>query len=619
MCGIVGYVGPRSAVPLLIAGLEKLEYRGYDSAGVATIGNGQFIVSRVEGKLSNLKKRLAEEGLLEAAGLKPGSSIKVGLGHTRWATHGRPSETNAHPHVAGNVCVVHNGIIENYLELRERLQNEGCKFVSETDTEIAAHLINSYLESASGLLEAVRLAAAELRGSYALVVASLRDPDRLVVAKNATPVIIGLGEGENFVASDIPAVLEHTRSFLVLEDGELAEITAQSAVIERDGIPVTREPFYVPWDPITAEKGGYRHFMLKEIHEQPQVVTETFRGRINQQEGTVFLDDVNFSDEQIREVQKIAIVACGTAWHAALVTKFYIEKLARIPVEVDYGSEYRYRSPVVDSSTLFIAISQSGETADTLGSLVLAQERGAKTMAICNVVGSTIARKAGNVFYTHAGPEISVASTKAFLTQLTAGYLLALRFALARNMVSKDESAVMIEDLVKLPALLTEALNCNRQVERISKKYGKSNDFLFLGRGLVYPVALEGALKLKELSYVHAEGYPAGEMKHGPIALINEEMPVVVIFGKDGVNYDKAMSNLIEVESRGGRVIAVTEKETPELRNLAWEVIPVGTVPPLLMPMVFSVPLQLLAYHVAVYRGTDVDQPRNLAKSVTVE
>ena len=618
MCGIVGYIGPKNAVPILVSGLEKLEYRGYDSAGVATIESSRFEVFRAEGKLSNLKDSLEKNEKL-ALSLPKGIKSTIGIGHTRWATHGKPSETNAHPHVAGNVCVVHNGIVENYVALRERLQSVGCKFASETDTEIAAHLVNHYLEESKSLLEAVRKTTADLEGSYALVVMALSEPGTLVVAKNATPVIVGVAENEAFVASDIPAILEHTREFYVLEDGELAQIKVGSVEIEYAGKPVERERTVVRWDPITAEKGGFRHFMLKEIHEQPQVVTETFRGRINQQEGSVFLDGIDLSDADLSSIERMYIVACGTAWHAGLVTKFFIERLARIPVEVDYGSEFRYRAPLVHDKTMLLSISQSGETADTLGSLVVGGELGAKTMAICNVVGSTIARRAEHVLYTHAGPEISVASTKAFLTQLTAGLLLALRLGLARKTISPDEVKKHLEDLVHLPALLSNALTFDKKIERIARKYGRSDGFLYLGRGLLYPVALEGALKLKEISYLHAEGYPAGEMKHGPIALINEEMPVVVVFGRDGVNYDKAMSNLIEVESRGGRIIAVTDVSTPELDDLAWEVVALGEVPPLCMPMVFSVPLQLLAYHIAVYRGTDVDQPRNLAKSVTVE
>ena len=449
----------------------------------------------------------------------------------------------------------------------------------------------------------MRRTIAELQGSYAIVAMSLDDPETLVVARYATPAIIGLGEDEVFVASDIPAALEHTRDFYILEDGELAEIKVNSIQIESNGKKVDKEVTRVSWDPITAEKGGYRHFMLKEINEQPQVIMETFRGRINQNDGEVFLDDLALTDAQIKDIERMYIVACGTAWHAGLVTKFYIERLARIPVEVDYGSEFRYREPIVHDKTLFMAVSQSGETADTLSSLTLAADKGATTMAICNVVGSTISRRAGSTLYTHAGPEISVASTKAFTTQLTAGLLLAIRLGLARGTLSRDEAKKHLDDLVKLPSLVTNALSFDKQVERIGRKYGRSDHFLYLGRGLLYPVALEGALKLKEISYIHAEGYPAGEMKHGPIALIDEELPVVVVFGKDGINYDKAMSNLIEVESRGGRIIAITDEERPELRDVAWEVVALGDIPPLLMPMVMSIPLQQLAYHIAVYRG----------------
>lgn len=617
MCGIVGYIGPRNAVPLIVNGLEKLEYRGYDSAGVATVSGQGFELYRAEGKLSNLKNRLIE--LDKFTPNNPDGSGSIGIGHTRWATHGRPSETNAHPHVAGDVCVVHNGIIENYVALRTRLQSEGCKFSSETDTEIAAHLISSHLKNSNSLMEAVRKSIAELSGSYALVVISSKYPDSLIVAKNATPVIIGLAENETFVASDIPAILEHTRKVLILEDGETAEVKASGVVLEKDGEVITREPIHVQWDPVTAEKGGYKHFMLKEINEQPQVVTETFRGRIEQSNGQVFIDDLGISDEQIKSIKRISIVACGTAWHSGLIAKFYFETLAKIPTEVDYASEFRYREPLIDNDTLFIVISQSGETADTLGCLQLATSLTDKTLAVCNVLGSSIARKAQSVFYTHAGPEISVASTKAFVTQLTAVYLLSLHFAQVRGVITQGKVAEYTADLMRLPSMLSEALQTERQVERIAKKYGKSSDFLFLGRGILYPIALEGALKLKEISYLHAEGYPAGEMKHGPIALINEELPVVVLIGRDGVNHEKAMSNLMEVSARGGRIIAVTDEPSAELKDLAWETISLGSVPPLLMPMVFTVPLQLLSYHVAVYRGTDVDQPRNLAKSVTVE
>ncbi|MCC6954044.1 MAG: glutamine--fructose-6-phosphate transaminase (isomerizing) [Deltaproteobacteria bacterium] len=618
MCGIVGYVGPRSAVPIIVGGLEKLEYRGYDSAGVAAVVNGRFDVHRSEGKLSRLKDILTREQKMT---MEPatGGVLRIGLGHTRWATHGKPSEQNAHPHIAGNVCVVHNGIIENYAELRAELQKEGCVFQSDTDTEIAAHLVNRYLAKSDGLLNATRSAVHDLKGSYALVLMSSAHPTSLVVAKNSTPVIIGLGEGENYIASDIPAILEHTRKIYVLEDGEIAEVSADKVHIEKDGQTVKREPTMITWDAVTAEKGGFRHFMLKEIYEQPLAITQTFRGRLNQQEGSVFLDDVQLTANELRSIDRVCIVACGTAWHAALVTKFYIERLCGLPVEVDYGSEFRYRTSVVNDKTLFMVISQSGETADTLGSLNVAVENGAKTLAICNVVGSSIVRRAKNVLFTHAGPEISVASTKAFTTQLVAGLLVAIYLGQARGRVTPAQAQAHFEDLLKLPALVTASLTFDKQLERIARKYGKSEHFMFLGRGMLYPVALEGALKLKEISYAKAEGFPAGEMKHGPISLIGEETPVVAVVGHDGVNYEKVMSNLKEAEARGGQIIGITDIETPAMKDIAWEIVPVGQIPELLLHIVLTIPLQLLAYHVAVYRGTDVDQPRNLAKSVTVE
>ncbi len=620
MCGIVGYVGFRKSVPVLVGGLEKLEYRGYDSAGISSLIEDKLKVFRAEGKLLNLKKILSDEGLLNLTENEQSSSkVNIGIGHTRWATHGRPSETNAHPHMAGDVCLVHNGIIENYLELRRELVEKGCVFESETDTEIAAHLINLYLKESSSLFEAVKKAVSRFKGSYALVVISKNEKESLVVSKNATPVIIGVGENESFIASDIPAVIDYTKDFIVLEDGDLAEVKPNSIYIEHKGEEVKRESLKVTWDAITAEKGGFRHFMLKEIYEQPRAITDTFRGRIKQQSHKIPLEELNLTDDEIKKFKRIYIVACGTAWHASLVTKFYIESLAKIPVEVDYGSEFRYREPLIDKDTLFIAVSQSGETADTLGSLELAKSRGAKTLAICNVVGSSISRKADCVLYTHAGPEISVASTKAFVTQLVAGYLLSIRLASAKNQIDEKESTNLIEELVHLPSLIKDALTLNDKVEQVSKKYGLSEDFLYLARGFLYPLALEGALKLKEISYVHAEGYPAGEMKHGPIALIGEKTPVVVILGHDDINYEKAMGNLQEVKARGGKIIAVTDTLDNDLKNLADEVISVGEVSKKMLPIALTIPLQLLAYHIAVYRGTDVDQPRNLAKSVTVE
>lgn len=618
MCGIVGYVGPKDVIPILIGGLEKLEYRGYDSSGVAEIVNGSFEITRAEGKLLNLRSLLSKKGRLNRNGETSGT-LSVGIGHTRWATHGRPSETNAHPHLAGDVCLVHNGIIENYVELKARLIKEGCVFKSETDSEIAAHLINYYLPQSRSLSDAVKSACAEMEGSYALVVTSTREPDRLIVAKNATPVIIGLAEGETFVASDIPAILEYTHRFIILEDGDFAEITKDQVRIEKDGVQIQREPLTVTWDPITAEKGGYKHFMLKEIHEQPRVVMETLRGRIDQDQGEVNFCDLQISDEDLKNIKRVTIVACGTALHAGLIIKFYIEKFARIPVEVDYASEYRYRNPLISGDQLFVVISQSGETADSLGALQLAIEKGAKTLAICNVVGSTIARRAVNVLNTQAGPEISVASTKAFVTQLVVGYLFALKLGTARGTLTKEEVKKYLNFIVHLPTMLNQALAFEDRIREIANTFGRSHNFLYLGRGFLYPIALEGALKLKEISYIHAEGYPAGEMKHGPIALINEETPVVVVLGHDDGNYEKAMSNLTEVAARKGKIIAITDLENDHLSKLSHSVLALGNIPKEILPIVLTIPLQLLAYYTAIYRGTDVDQPRNLAKSVTVE
>jgi glucosamine--fructose-6-phosphate aminotransferase (isomerizing) len=608
MCGIVGYVGPREASPILVAGLRRLEYRGYDSAGLAAFTDHHVEVRRCVGKLDNLAALLREQPLQGTPG----------IGHTRWATHGRPSEQNAHPHRAGKVVLIHNGIIENYLELRAALEKRGRKMASETDTEIISHLIDEYVERGLGLAEATRQAVKSLVGSYAIVVLSESEPDRLVAAKTATPIVIGLGEGENFVASDIPALLEHTRRVVFLEDGEVAELTADAVRITTfDGTAVERAPRVVAWDAVTAQKGGYKHFLLKEIHEQPQAIIDTMRGRILQEAGDVQLDS-GVTAVVERPVERIVLVACGTAWHACLVGKYMLERLAGIPCEVDYGSEFRSRDPILDASSLLVVVSQSGETADTLAAVETAREREAPVLAVCNVVDSSIARRAAGVLYTHAGPEISVASTKAFTTQLTALYLLAIHFGRQRGRIDAAEGRRLVSDLVALPAAVTEALGREKHIERVAKKYGTARDFLYLGRGVNYPVALEGALKLKEISYIHAEGYPAGEMKHGPIALINEEMPVVVLIPQDAV-FQKTLSNLKEVESRGGRIIVVTDAPTPELEDVAWEVLPVPRTNELLTPILLTIPLQLLAYHVAVYRGTDVDQPRNLAKSVTVE
>ena len=609
MCGIVGYVGHRQADLVLLGGLRKLEYRGYDSAGIATVDDGKIKISRAVGKLDNLAEKLSRE---------PHAGT-TGIGHTRWATHGRPSEQNAHPHLSGDVVVIHNGIIENYVELREGLIAKGREIRSETDTEVISHLIDHELTNGRDLFEATRAAIARLRGSFAIVVMSNREPRRLVAAKNATPVVIGVGDGENFVASDIPALLDHTRDVLFLEDGEIASVDERAVTIRTfAGESIDRQPKRVSWDPVTAQKGGYKHFLLKEIHEQPQAIIDTMRGRIAQDSGEVVLPELEAIADRLSHIERMTIVACGTAWHAGLVGKFVIERFARIPTEVDYGSEFRYRDPLIDEKMLMLVVSQSGETADTLAAMETAKQKGAPTVAICNVVDSSIARKADAVVYTHAGPEISVASTKAFTTQLTALYLLGLYFGRRSGRIAPALESECIQALVGLPALVEQVLKNEEGIAKISRFYTSATDVLYLGRGINYPIALEGALKLKEISYIHAEGYPAGEMKHGPIALIDDTVPVVVVIPQDEV-FDKTMSNLKEVESRGGRIIAVTDRPDAELVRIAEAVIEVPSTSTSLMPLVLAVPLQLLAYYIAVERGTDVDQPRNLAKSVTVE
>ena len=608
MCGIIGYIGHREAAPVLLQGLKRLEYRGYDSAGVA-IFNGKIEVRRSVGKLTNLDQLLRESPVLGA----------VGMGHTRWATHGRPSEANAHPHRAGKIVVIHNGIIENYLELRHELAGKGRTFSSETDTEVISHLIDDYVQEGLTFTHATREALQRLEGAFSIVALCEDEPGKILAAKNATPIVIGLGEGENFVASDVPAILDYTRKVAFLDDGEMAEITRDSVTItDFHGHPIERTPRQITWDALTAQKGGYKHFLLKEIHEQPQAIIDTMRGRLLVNEGEVSLGELEEYATVLDSVKRISLVACGTAWHACLVGKFYLEELARIPAEVDYGSEFRYRHSPLDSGTLVLAVSQSGETADTLAALEGGKAHGAKTLAICNVVDASIPRKADITIYTHAGPEISVASTKAFVTQVTALYLLAVYLGRRRGVLDKSRSSKLIEDIVNLPHQVQEVLRKEKQIEKVAKKYGQAKDFLYLGRGVNYPIALEGALKLKEISYIHAEGYPAGEMKHGPIALIDEEMPVVVLLPKDPV-YAKTLSNMKEVEARGGRIIAITDTRSPELEEIAWEILDVPSTNHLLMPILLTIPQQLLAYHIAVYRGTDVDQPRNLAKSVTVE
>jgi glucosamine--fructose-6-phosphate aminotransferase (isomerizing) len=609
MCGIVGYIGVKQASPIILEGLKKLEYRGYDSAGIATLSHGESIILRSQGKLVNLEALLLEQGL-------PGM---IGIGHTRWATHGRPSEINAHPHKAGTIILVHNGIIENYMPLKEQLKKSGHIFKSETDTEVIAHLIEERLKSEPDFEQAVRTALAELRGSYAVCILNEKEPETLIAAKLGSPMVVGLGEGEFFVASDIPAILAHTREMVFMEDGEMVVFKNEAAhFFSISGVRLEKKARHIDWSPFMAEKGGYKHFMLKEIHEQPRAVRDTLAGRLLEDEGDVYLETLRFSDQQLADIKRIVIIACGTSWHAALVGKFYLEGLCRIPVEVDIASEFRYRNPVIDSNTLAIVISQSGETADTLAALREAKSRGAVVMAICNVLDSSIAREAVNVIYTHAGPEIGVASTKAFVTQLTALYLFTIRLGRANCTIDTAKAQSMITSLKKVPALLEETLKLNSYTESIAKKYMHARDFLYLGRGKNFPIALEGALKLKEISYIHAEGYPAGEMKHGPIALIDEEVPVVVLVPKDSA-YEKTLSNMEEVIARGGRVIAVCSKGDREIRGRVETIIEVPNLNEYLDPLLLSVPLQLLAYHIAVLKGTDVDQPRNLAKSVTVE
>ncbi len=609
MCGIVGYVGHRQAERVLVGGLRKLEYRGYDSAGLATLEHGVIDVRRAVGKLDNLQNLLDTQPM----------SGSIGIGHTRWATHGRPSERNAHPHRAGDIVVIHNGIIENYLELRAELTAAGRTLESETDTEVIGHLIELERQKGKALGDATRAAIARLRGSFAIAVLSASEPDLLIAAKNATPVVVGLGDGENIVASDVPALLDYTRDVLFLEDGEMVEVTKTSVVVTHfDGSPVDRKPRRITWDPVTAQKGGYKHFLLKEIHEQPNAIVDTLRSRLCQDTSTVCLDELGDLEKILGGIERLTIVACGTAWHAGLIGRYAIERLARMPVDVDYGSEYRYRDPVIDSRTLMIIVSQSGETADTLAAIEAAHERGAKVLAICNVVDSSIARKSDFVLYTHAGPEISVASTKAFTTQLSAFYLLAVWLGRRKNVLSAADEARYVQALVELPLLMEAALKEEESISRIARQLAHVTDMLYLGRGVNYPVALEGALKLKEISYIHAEGYPSGEMKHGPIALIDESMPVLVLIPKDEV-YEKTLSNLKEVESRGGRIFSVTDDPDAELKKISEWVVSVPRTESLFMPAILTVPLQLLAYYVAVERGTDVDQPRNLAKSVTVE
>jgi glucosamine--fructose-6-phosphate aminotransferase (isomerizing) len=612
MCGIVGYVGDKSAIDIVIEGLKRLEYRGYDSAGAAVIGPEGLQIRRAAGRIKIL------EGILRESPIDG----PIGLGHTRWATHGRPTDENAHPHTdgSGELVVVHNGIIENYLPIKERLQAEGHVFKSETDTEVIAHLIERHLKDVPRLDEAVRRALRELRGSYAVVVLHRRMPDRLVAAKlGAGSVVVGLGENETFLASDIPAILSHTRDVVVLEDGDVAIITrAGVEITDLDGAPVQRTPSRILWDPIMAEKGGYRHFMLKEIFEQPRAAADTMRGRVQLEGGTVVLPDVQLDPDVVAGIQRVILVACGTSYHAAIVGRFMMERLTGIASEVDIGSEFRYRDAVVGPETLIVALSQSGETADTLGAVKAARAKGAPIVGITNVVGSALSREATGTLYTHAGPEIGVASSKTFTATLVACYLLALWLGRRRGALLAEDGRKHIQGLLELPRLMEQTLEMENAVADLAREVSRHKNFLFLGRGINYPLALEGALKLKELSYVHAEGYPAGEMKHGPIALLEDGFPVIALNPRDS-SYDRMMGNLEEVRAREGRVISIGHEGDRELRAKSDIMLTVPPAGDLLTPMLLSIPLQLLAYHMAVRLGRDVDQPRNLAKSVTVE
>ena len=613
MCGIVGYIGTKDPVEVLIEGLRKLEYRGYDSAGIAVVnGDGDLHVRRAPGKLRDLERVLAEKPIRG----------RYGIAHTRWATHGRPTEENAHPHrdCSGRIVVIHNGIIENYLELKHELQRLGHRFVTETDTEIVAHALEQEIRATGcDLPGAFRAVLPRFRGIYALVAISADAPDTLVAARVGPPLVVGIGQGEYFVASDIPAILAHTKDVVFMDDYEIVVVRPDGArFTSLDGRPIAKAQTRIPWDPIMAEKGGYKHFMLKEIHEQPRAVRDTLLGRVSLEDASVHLEEIRLDDAELGRAERMQIVACGTSWHAGQVGKFLIEQLAKIPVEVDYASEYRYRKPLLDDRCLSVFISQSGETADTLAAERESKSRGARVLAVCNVRGSMLTRECDGTIYTHAGPEIGVASTKAFTSQIVALVLLALKLGRVRGTVSDDEASQLVRDLYHIPAQMERYLHDDAAVVELAHAFHLHRDFLYLGRGVNYPIALEGALKLKEISYIHAEGYPAGEMKHGPIALIDENMPVVAIAPHDAV-FEKMLSNIEEVKARSGVVIAVTDGDDSDLRDRADFVLSVPHTHELLSPLLTVIPLQLLAYHIALLRGCDVDQPRNLAKSVTVE
>jgi glucosamine--fructose-6-phosphate aminotransferase (isomerizing) len=608
MCGIIGYSGRKDAISVIVDGLKRLEYRGYDSAGIAFFSGDAIEVVRCLGKIGDL------EGALQGREV----STRTAIGHTRWATHGRPSDENAHPHRSDGVVLVHNGIIENYLELKRGLEREGYEFTSETDTEVICHLIKKHSDENS-LEDAVRKAVKDVRGAYAIVVMSEKEPGKIVGIRKDSPLVVGISEEEFFLASDIPAFLSHSRDVIFLNDGEMVVLTSEGvSFCAVDGEPLQKEAVRITWDSSMAEKGGYKHFMLKEIFEQPRAIADTISGRINPETGEVYLKEFNLTEEELRGVKRIFIVACGTSWHAAIIGKYLIEDLAKVLVEVDIASEFRYRTPIIGGDDLFITITQSGETADTLAAQRLAAKRGAKVLSVCNVMGSTSSREADAVFYTRSGPEIGVASTKAFTTQITGLFLFAVALGEARKLIDGERAAGLIGELLMVPDKIETALRGNDEIKKIARELHRKENFLYLGRGINCPIAFEGALKLKEISYIHAQAYAAGEMKHGPIALVEEDYPVLFLLPKDRL-YSKVLSNIQEIRSRGGKIITVTTEEAPDIGEFSDHTIVVPAADPLVLPIVFAVPLQLLAYHIGVLRGCDVDQPRNLAKSVTVE
>lgn len=608
MCGIIGYIGTKNAIPIVMEGLKKLEYRGYDSAGIAYFNGSSLEVKRCKGKIKELDNIISNMNLTSS----------LGIGHTRWATHGKPSTENAHPHRSNSIVIVHNGIIENYLELKQELIDEGYTFTSETDTEVLCHLISKNLHG-NTLEDAARSAVKKLKGAYAFAAMDENAPDKIVAVRKESPLVIGLGEGEFFLASDVPAFLNHSKEVIFLDNNEMAIMYRDGVIVtDLDGNPIQKDVVTISWSPSMAEKGGYKHFMLKEIYEQPRAVADTLMGRIYPDKGEVALDEFGLTPETIKNVKNIFIAACGTSYHAALVAKYMIEAMARVPVDVDLASEFRYRNPILSPDTLFISITQSGETADTLAAMREAKKLGARVLTICNVIGSTASRESDYVFYTHSGPEIGVASTKAFTTQITALYLLAVALASANRTITSEKASELLMDCLGLPAKIEKTLELDADVFSIAKDVYRAQDFLYLGRGVEYPIALEGALKMKEISYIHAEGYPAGEMKHGPIALIDSDVPVVALV-PGGQLYEKLLSNIEEVKSRGGMIIPITAGAKPQLKDLSRRTITTESSNEYLDTILLTVPLQLLSYHVAVLRGCDVDQPRNLAKSVTVE